>query len=112
MERNTKEVVTVGGHKVVLNTYLTGGEGQQLKAVLFNGMKMSMDDLTSGVAKVTDVPAGIVLDQQRKAFEFLVVSVDGVKENAVKLLEDLPSSDFEEIEKEIDTIRRPFKTEK
>ena len=43
-DRETREFVTPGGHKVLLSAYLTGRNANELKAVMFSALKMNMED--------------------------------------------------------------------
>jgi hypothetical protein len=50
-ERETKEFIAPSGHSVVLRTYLTGREANEIKAAMFSSLKMNMDDAQSGKVK-------------------------------------------------------------
>ena len=111
-ERETKEFTTPAGHKVVLRTYLTGREANELKAVMFSALKMNMEDAQSGKVNVIDVPGTFLVDQERKALGFLVVSVDGDATAPVDKLLDLPSAEYEAVVKEVNAIQNPTTPEK
>jgi hypothetical protein len=76
-ERKTKEITTPAGHKIVLRTYLTGREANEIKAAMFSSLKMNMDDAQSGKVNVGDVSGAFLIEQERKALGFLLVSIDG-----------------------------------
>jgi hypothetical protein len=105
--RQTKEFTTPGGHKVVLYTYLTGREAQDLKSIMFSSLKVSMDDVQSGKVGLGDVPSTFLVDQEKKALSYLVVSVDGNETAPIDALLDLPSSEYEAVIKEINAIQNP-----
>jgi hypothetical protein len=107
MERETKTITTPGGRTVVLRSYLTGREENELKGILYADLKMNADDLQSGKMSITDIPASFVVKQEEKAIELLVVSVDGKSENAAQAVLDLPSSDYASIVDEINKLRNP-----
>jgi hypothetical protein len=99
IERTTKEIVTPGGYKVVLNSYLTGGEMRKVQAVMAEGMT-SNDFMASGGPNMQAVS---VFKAQELALEFLLVSInDGTKEESYKLAMDLPASELGFIMKEVD----------
>jgi hypothetical protein len=106
-ERETREIVTPGGRKVVLRTYLTGRESNELKGVMYSALKMNMDDAQSGKVNVNDVPGTFLVEQERKALGFLVVSIDGDITTPVDKLLDLPSAEYEAVVKEVNKIQSP-----
>jgi hypothetical protein len=108
-DRETKEIVTPGGHKVVLRTYLTGREANELKAVMFSAMKMNIEDAQSGKVNVSDVPGTFLIDQEKAALGFLLVSIDGETNAPIDKLLDLPSPEYDAVVKEVNTIQNPTK---
>ncbi len=113
MERPTTEIVTSGGTKAVIKTYLTARESNQLKEVLYANLKVSMTDLATGKTAVQDIPASVLLEQERKALELLIVSLNDSKENLADRILDLPSSEYDAIIAEVNKIARPdFRKEK
>lgn len=111
-ERETKTITTPGGHAVVLRSYLTGREANQLKELLFADLKLNAEDAESGKLAIDAIPASFLVKQEEKAIELLVVSVDGTGENVLQLLLDLPSADYETVVAEINEIRNPTTPEK
>jgi hypothetical protein len=112
MERETKEFITPAGRKVVLRTYLTGREANELKSVMFSALKMTMDNAETGKVNVSDVPGTFLVEQERKALSFLVVSVDGETNAPVDKLLDLPSTEYEAVVTEANKIQNPTSLEK
>jgi hypothetical protein len=111
-ERETKEFITPAGHKVVLRTYLTGRESNELKSVMFSALKMNMEDAQSGKVNVSDVPGTFLVEQERKAFDILIVSIDGDTISPVDKLLDLPASEYDAVVKEVNQIQNPETPEK
>jgi len=107
VDRETKEITTPGGHKVVLKTYLTGRETNELKSVMYSALKMNMDDAQSGKVAVNDVPGTFIVEQERKALEILLVSLDGDATGPIDRLLDLPSAEYEAVIKEVNQIQNP-----
>ncbi len=107
MNRETKVFATPGGHAVVLNAYLTGREAQELKSIMFSALKVNMDDAQSGKIGVGDIPSAFLVDQEKKAMSYLVVSVDGDATSPVDKLLDLPSTEYDAVVKEINAIQNP-----
>jgi len=113
LERETKEITTPAGHRVVLRTYLTGREANELKAVMFSALKMNIEDAQSGKVNVSDVPGTFLIEQEKKALEFLLVSVDDENTtDPLKKLLDLPSTEYEAVVKEVNMIQNPTTPEK
>lgn len=112
MERETREFVTPGGHKIVLRTYLTGREATELRSVMYGALKVNMEDAQSGKVNVGDVSGAFLVEQEKKVLRFLVVSVDGVTEEAADKLLDLPSTEYDAVKTEVDKIQNPTTPEK
>jgi len=111
-ERETKEFVTPGNHKVVLRTYLTGREMNDIRAAMFSAMKLNMDDVQAGKVNVSDIPGSFIVEQEQKALGILLVSVDGNSNNPVDALLDLPASEQDAVIKEVNKIQNPTTPEK
>src|ERR1700675_3516832 len=106
-ERETKEFITPGGRKIILRTYLTGRESNQLKSVMFSALKMNMEDAQSGKVNVSDVPGTFLAEQERKALDILIVSIDGDTAAPVDKLLDLPASEYDAVVREVNAIQSP-----
>ena len=104
--RPTTTVTTPGGNKATIKTYLTARESNQLREVLYAGIKMSMSDLGSGTAQIKDIPATVLLEQERKALEVLVVSLNDSAENIADRLLDLPMEEYEALVAEVNKITK------
>lgn len=113
MDRPTTQIATPGGNKAVIKTYLTARESNQLKEVLYANLNMSMTDLSSGKTEVQSIPASVLLDQERKALELLIVSLNDSPEGVMDRLLDLPSDEYDAIVAEVNKIANPgFQKEK
>lgn len=106
-ERETKSITTPGNHTVILRTYLTGKESNELKAIMYADLKIDASDTSN--SKLAQLPADFILKQEQKALEFLVVSVDGSSDGALAALGELPEADYNEVLAEVQKIRVPFK---
>jgi hypothetical protein len=111
-ERQTKAIITPDGRTVVLNAYLTGREAQELKSVMFSALKMNMDDAQNGRIGIGDIPSAFLVEQEKKALAFLLVSIDGNGSEPVDHLLDLPSTEYDAVVNEINKIQNPTKPEK
>ena len=112
MERETREFTTPAGNKIVLRTYLTGKESNELKAIMYADLKINAADAADGKVSLADIPAAFMIAQESKAVQFLVVSVNGDTSAPVAKLEELPESEYNAVLAEVQKIRIPFKGEK
>src|SRR3977135_3458364 len=106
-ERETKTIQTPGGHTIVLRTYLTGREANELKAVMYGAFKMNMDDAQSGKVGMEKVSGEFMIEQEKKAIGLLLVSLDGNTENALDCLLDLPQAEYDAVKQEVEKITNP-----
>lgn len=88
--RETKEITTTGGHKVILLTYITGREAREINASRVEG--------DTSFSKPTDVAFGIVIK-----------SIDGSSENIVDQVLDLKLQDFTEVSEALAEVMDPKK---
>lgn len=111
-QRSTKEIETPGGHKVVIYDYMTGGENRKLQAVYMEGLTAQDINGTQIAEIMRKVPVATVFKAQEFALEMLIVSVNGVSENAYKLALDLKEEDLSAIFTEIDKYTTESSTKK
>jgi hypothetical protein len=109
MELETKEFITPAGNKVVLRTYLTGKESNELKAIMYADLKINASDAAEGKVALADIPAAFMIAQESKALGFLMVSINGETNAPVAKLEELPESEYNAVLAEVQKIRVPFK---
>lgn len=102
MERETREISTKSGHKAVLKTYVTGGEFREISDVYLNAMEMKVG---ADGAPDMRINAGVIKKMQDKAIETIVVSFDGIAENVLGRILDLPKNEFDEIAEAVDETK-------
>lgn len=107
-DRDTKEFTTPAGHKVVLRTYLTGKESNDLKAIMYADLKINASDASNGKVGLSDIPAAFMIAQEKKAMEYLIVSVDDNATSPVALLEEMPETEYAAVAAEVQKIRVPL----
>lgn len=91
MTRETKIIETPAGRKVEIKTYFTQSERVKVQKLLA-GDSVAREGIDAE-PKVSDL-----LEAQRVAVELAVVSIDGVTENASKILmDDLPASEYDAV---------------
>ena len=103
-ERETRNVTTPGNHVVVLKTYLTGREVNDIKRALFGSVSIERGE--DGKPVVPQYPLALAIDREKKLLEYTVASLDGIAENAADKVQDLTSTDYKfvvtEAEKAVD----------
>ena len=103
-ERETRNITTPGNHVVVLKTYLTGREVNDIKRVLFGSVSVERGE--DGKPVVPQYPLALALDREKKLLEYTVVSIDGATDNAADKVQDLTAADYKlvvaEAEKAVD----------
>ena len=82
MERETKEITTKNGHKVVIKSYLTYAEMEPILE-------------KEGVSNIK---------KSAEVVRAAIVSVDGVSENAYDVLASLPFPEYSEVSKEVTSL--------
>ena len=85
MDRETKELTTPLGHKVVIKTYLTGAEADAVTRQIFEGKDTAMEKPT--------MPSTAGLDKIVLTLKAAIVSLDGVPDGAFDKLNELPVSE-------------------
>lgn len=98
-ERETRELTTPNGHKVVIKTYLTARELRAVEAVYATGASISPD-------RPVTVEGSVMYKAQDELLKQALVSVNGVSENCSEKLLDLRKSDFDFVLGEVDKISR------
>lgn len=106
-DRDTYEFATPGNHKVLVNSYLTGREAAAIKGIMLSALKMSMNDLEQKKVDMGGLTGDVLAAQERKTLEVLIISIDGVSDNPVEKLLDLPSTEYDAVLKEIEKIKNP-----
>lgn len=103
-ERETRNITTPGNHVVVLKTYLTGREVNDIKRALFGSVSIERGEDDKPV--IPQYPLSLAIDREKKLLEYTVVNLDGVTENAADKVQDLTSADYkfivQEAEKAVD----------
>ncbi len=106
--RETKTITTPGGVVVEVKSYLTGREADAIDAVLTAGIKVNVADMVSGETTIDDMPASIVADQEAKALEVMLVSINGDTEDVYNKVLDLREDEYKFIKQQAKEIRTPL----
>jgi hypothetical protein len=109
MERETTSFTTPAGNVVVLNTYLTGREKNQLKTDQFSSVKMKMSDPASKQFDPPSFDGSIVVTKEISEMKKYVVSLNGDTTDPVEKLLDLPSTEYDAVAEEVEKLKNPTK---
>lgn len=101
MNRETKTFTTpIGKQTVEIKTYLTGREKRDITNVYLNsGIQINKD-----TSDIQGINGDVVNKTQDIAFEVVVVSIDGAKENIVNSILDMREEDFNTVVAEVNKV--------
>ena len=100
--RPTREFVTPNGVRIIINTYMTAREANALRQEIWGKLSLSVED-----GKVADkLPGSVLYEQERKALEAMVVSVNGDTDQILDKLDDLPQDDYQAVLAEVNAATR------
>lgn len=85
-------MTTAGGHKVVLKEFVTARDMRVLK-----DMYLAVAKFDQKGGEVFDINVEKANEIENKTIELVVVSVDGVAEEVIEKMLDLPVTDYNEI---------------
>lgn len=100
MQRETKEVVTPSGSKIVIKTWISAREANTIKEEMLKGVKI---DPTTG-AQSSEISGDFVLTQEKTLIGLLVVSVDGDTNAFLEKLLDMRNEDYQFVIAEVNKI--------
>lgn len=105
-ERETKEI-KAGNHTIVVKTYLTAREANALKALIQSKIGYTIED---GIqTQKLNLDGTYLMEQELKALELVVVSLDGKTENVLELIQDLPADQYQKIVNGVNAVTQdPF----
>jgi hypothetical protein len=99
MERTTQTLTTPSGNSVVIYAYATAGDVREFNKLIYAYLKMQGGEVKFGEQNtkegmtLQDIPATVMLEQQEKILELMVVSVDGNITEPKKALLNLKPED-------------------
>ena len=101
--------------KVVLRGYITGGIREEINNALLGELTYDMGDTDlSPEDRIAKAKQDMKLSYKQiaasnaKALDLIVLSVDGVTDNASQLVRDLPEGDYEFVKAEVEKIKTPL----
>lgn len=108
MNRETKVIKTpVDGVEIVIKTYITGREFEEIEDILYSGLSMSaIADKGSSAANVKFADGSFIKKQTHKAIELLINSVNGSSENVLDDILDLKKEDYLFVNGEIEKVTK------
>lgn len=100
MNRETKEITTPSGVKVIIKTWISAREANAVKEEMLKAMKV--DPATGN--QTTSLSAEFLIQQEKKLIETLVVSVDGDTNAYIEKLLDMRNEDYQAVVSELNKI--------
>lgn len=108
--RETIKLTTKSGAVIEYYSFITGGESREISNVFLRGIKLQLDE--NGKPKSNEINAELASEAQDMAIKKLVVSVNGIKENVLEAVLNLPKSDFDEVLSGLDKVQNGLSEEK
>lgn len=96
MEREIKEFETKGGVKIKANAYITGREMRELRDCYIKDADVNVNNKSDEV-NLSGVKADIIRKYEDMAVKFIIISINEVAEEIVKIVGDLPLNDYDEV---------------
>ena len=107
--RETKEITTPQGHRVVINTYLTGRERRDMQSIF---LKDTAINGKSGEMEISNFKGSTITEANDFLLKTLIVSLNGDASNAFDRVLDLHGDEYEFIKNEIDALSRDWNVKK
>lgn len=101
-QRDTKEILTPMGNKLVVKSYATAREFNDIQNCYLKDAKVK---LTGGVPQIEGFDPASDFEATKKAIELLVVSIsDRVTDIVTYILDEMPVSEFDFIKEVLDEL--------
>lgn len=105
MARDTRTITTpITQKEVVLYTYLTGGEVEDIQAAIMTAAKPTLDERTG--MKFSIIDGSLLNAGKHQSIIAAIQSFDGSVENILERLRGLPSQDYEFVVTEIEELSK------
>jgi hypothetical protein len=95
MDRETKTITTKNGHNILVKTYLTAREANQIKGITLS--KLNYEGSEGDIKTNVKLAGTSLLDEELKILEISVVSIDGKTEKIMEVLQDMPFDEYQEV---------------
>jgi hypothetical protein len=113
MNRETKALVTTSGKTLLVKSYLTGREMNDLKKDMYGAVKIDMAAASAGRSAINDLPATFMIDREAKLLEISVLSFDNSEKDVAARMQDLPNAEYQDALRQVsDVIQPDFQTSK
>lgn len=108
MERETIKLETPQGKELIIKSYMTAKERNEIKRTFLEGVKIDPNQTTqeAEAVRMNELDASIMLLAERKTIEQLVVSYDGVTENIIERLDDSKPEEYDFVVSELNKITK------
>lgn len=107
MQRETKTITLSSGQTLEVNTYLTAGEANSIKAIMMQAMKIDIADLRSTTSEVPlkgQIDGTILMEQEKLLVKYLVVKIGDAPVSDI-LISNLREHDYTELVVKLNEIK-------
>ena len=102
-------LTTPGGTSVVIKSFISGGDMEDLERVLLDNVVFDVDPETGKIqAGAQQIKASFNLDRTKKAIELLVVSVNDNTADVYKAVRALPVADYDYVIEKVQELATPL----
>jgi hypothetical protein len=108
-ERPTKTITTTNGHTAVLHEWITMQEFRAITGVFTRNATLQNVDLKKETADVAGSFAEAAMEAQDLAVGFVVVELNGSKEDILERVRNMRNEDAQEIIQAIEDVTNPKK---
>lgn len=96
----TRSITTPGGVEVVLKASITGGEDEDIQAVLEDSLDVDADQAGGRVK----IPGSVLRSMRHAALNIVVISVGGAKDDILNRLRSLSREDYKLVCDTVDEV--------
>lgn len=100
MQRETKEITTPSGSKVVIKSWISAREANAVKQPMLKAMKVDPNTGTTS----SSIDGDFLIEQEKTLIGILVVSVDGDTSTQLEKLLDMRNDDYQFVITEVNKI--------
>ena len=108
MERETLKLETPLKKELVIKTYMTAKERNEIKRTFLEGVKIDPNQTSqeAEAIRMNELDASIMLQAERKTIEQLVVSYDGSLENILERLDESRPEEYDFVVTELNKVTK------
>ena len=108
MERETIKLKTPQGKELVIKSYMTAKERNEIKRTFLEGVKIDPNQTTqeAEAIRMKELDASIMLQAERKTIEQLVISYDSKAEKILERLDESRPEEYDFVVSELNKVTK------